>query len=269
MRYCYFNGSCLEEANASLPIHTLGVQRGFGVFDLFRTRNVAPTFFEDHLTRFEKSQRFLDLKQLITRDEVESATRALQEKNQYLDSTFKLMLLGSGSEAEEQLVPFFYIANTPLEVDKMPKTGNLITHEYVREFPEIKSINYFTSNMLHRKKHAAGAIDVLYHTNGIISEASRSNIFVVKNGSISTPEKNILAGITRKHILKIAERDFRIEVRDVSMDEVMTADEVFISSTLKEVMPILKIDDQEIGDGSGPITSKLSSQFHEYLKRVY
>lgn len=267
MTYCYFNGACIDEKNANLSIHTLGVQRGFGVFDLFRSRRGTPTFIEDHLARFEKSQEFLNLDRFIKREEIMDAVIELQRLNQFGDATFKLMLLAQGSEMEEQLKPLFYIIHSQLDVGAMPKTGTLISYEYVREYPEIKSVNYFTSNLLHQKKKASNAIDVLYHHRGVISETSRSNVFVVKNGRVLVPERNVLAGITRKHILEIAKADFQVETRDVRLDELMSADEVFISSTLKEVMPITAVDGKKIGNGkSGPISIELLKRFHDFLK---
>ncbi len=269
MAFCYFNGQIVDESEVSISIHNLGLHRSFGIFDFFRARNGKPTFLEDYLDRFDRSQEPLHLSRKIEKDEIREAVSALLEKNSYADSSFKLILLGHGSETDEVLEPLFYIINAAHPVNPTIQNSNLITHEYVRETPLIKHLNYFPSVQLHESKMRAKAVDVLYHKDGIVSEASRSNVFVIKDGSIRTPERNILHGITRKHILKSMEGSFDCKIADVSLNDVYNADEVFISSTIKEVMPILKVDDTTIGDGAiGPITNQLWQQFRDYINNL-
>ncbi len=266
MPYCYFDGALLEEENVSISIHNLGLQRGFGIFDFFRGRNGKPVFMEDHLKRFDRSQRFLNLSKMIPLDEIREAIDGLQQWNDYQESAFRLMLIADGNEGLPILEPLFYITNTDLSSHSLPESTVLISHEYLREFPEIKSINYLTSMVLHRQRKAADAIDVLYHLNGVISEASRSNVFIVKDGILKTPSDNILEGITRKQILKFAPDLLPTEIQNISLEEVIQADEVFITSTLKEVMPITEIDGTQIGRGKiGPWTEKIQERFSECL----
>lgn len=266
MAHCYFNGKVVDEAKAAISIHHLGVQRGFGIFDFFRSRNRQPTFVQDHLARFDKSQQFLNLDRLISADEILEAVAELQQRNNFEESTFKLMLLGDGVESDALLRPFFYIINHPLTANQPPH-ASLILHEYLREYPEIKTINYLTSNLLHRQKQAAGAIDVLYHKDGIVSEASRSNLFVIRDGELITPASNVLQGVTRKHLMNLADKTMKVCTSDLTVEDVLMADEVFISSTLKEVLPITSIDGNQIGDGKpGQRTLNLRQQFSDYIQ---
>lgn len=266
MAYCYFDGALLEESKASISIHNLGLQRGFGIFDLFRGRTKQMMFMEDHLDRFERSQQFLGLDSLITKDEIRDAVRGLQEWNGFSESTFRLMLLGDGDESNSTLKPLFFITNTDFSHYNKPESGHVITHEYLREYPEIKSINYLTSNHLHRRKHKASAVDVVYHKDGMVTEASRSNIFMVKEGRLLTPKDNILEGITRKHVLELAPSILQVQVMDVTLEQLMRADEVFITSTLKEVLPILQIDGKKVGEGRiGVYTQQIQEAFSNLL----
>ncbi|MEP1096168.1 MAG: aminotransferase class IV [Cyclobacteriaceae bacterium] len=267
MAFCYFNGELVDEAEASISIHNLGVHRGFGIFDFFRAKNGTPTFFEDYLDRFDNSQRFLDLSRHISKEEVQSAVGILLEKNGFANSSLKLMLLGDGIDADDAIRPLFFIINAPFEEAEGIPEANLILEDYVRENPMIKSINYFTSYQVHQRKKKYEALDVLYHKNGIVSEASRSNVFIVKEGVLMTPEKNILHGITRKHLLEIAEGVIEARIKDITVEDVLGADEVFISGTIKEVMPVLKIDDHIIGNGRpGSETIRLHNLFKEHVK---
>lgn len=266
MPYCYFDGALLEESKAHISIHNLGLQRGFGIFDLFRGRNGKPVFMEDHLDRFDRSQAFLGLDRIISKEEIRDAVTGLQEWNDFQESAFRLMLLGDGSEAEARLKPLFYITNSDLSAHSSPESAGVILHEYLREYPKIKSINYLTSNHLHRKKMEASAIDVIYHSNGLITEASRSNVFIVKDGVMKTPGENILEGITRKQVLGFCENIAPCLVGDVTVDEFMEADEIFISSTLKEILPIVSINGNRIGDGrTGAITYQIREHFLDHL----
>ena len=115
---------------------------------------------------------------------------------------------------------------------------------------------------------AAGADDVLYHQNGKISESSRSNIFIIKNGKIITPLDGALFGVTRKHILNFAKNHFAVEERDVSTKEYFEADEVFTTGSTKRITAIVKTDNQLFSDGKvGIITEKLQNLLLEEEKK--
>jgi len=266
MPYCYFNGSVVDESEAMLSPQGLGTVRGFGVFDFFRMRNGSYTFLQDHLDRFERSQKFMGLSHIIGQDEIKDALDTLKDWNNFPDGGFKLVLLGEGGESDPKLSPFFYILNTNLNTHQAPPFASVILHDYQREYPLIKSTNYFTSLLLHRKRLMAGAVDVIYHKAGLISEASRSNVFVVKDGRMITPGKNILEGISRKQVLTVAPDVIETEVGEVTVADFLAADEVFICSTLKEICPIMEVDGKPIGKGKvGSITRKISQL---YLERV-
>lgn len=264
--YCYFQGSVIDESKASLSIHNLGVLRGFGVFDLFRMRNGKYTFLQDHLNRFERSQKFMGLSHLISQDEIKEAIDTLKDWNNFPDSAFKLVVLGDGDENDPKLSPLFYILHMNLAKHDPPPFARVILHDYVREYPLIKSLNYFTGNLVHRKRTMARAVDVIYHKNGLVSEASRSNVFIVKEGRLLTPAKNILEGVTRKNVLKIAPEIIETQIGEVTVEDLKTAEEVFICSTLKEICPLVEIDGKQIGKGKvGHTTRKISQLFQELV----
>jgi len=266
MASCYINGKIIDEEKAALPISQLGATRGFGVFDYFRMRNGKPNFMEFHLDRFDDSQRFMDLSHLVPRFEILQAIEDLGKKNKFKEAGFKLVLFGDGGDFDEQLTPFFYITQTDLSKKKAGDTCNLIMHDYLREYPEVKTVNYFTTNLLHKRRVMAGAIDVLFHKNGILSEAARSSIFIIKDGQLRTPAENILGSITRKHILSIAESFMPIEEGTVTVNELQEADEVFIGATGKEVMGVVKLEDQTVGKGKiGYWTEKIQTAYRSLL----
>ncbi len=265
MTYCYINGQIVDEDSAFIPINNMGVQRGFGVFDFFRVRDGKPMFMKDHLDRFDQSQKFMDLAFTIGRDEIQQAIANLQKKNDFKYGGFKLVLLADDDDSDD-LMPFFYILNTKLPKKKGSVPSRLISHEYLREFPHVKSVSYFQACLLRKEMKKAKAIDTVYHNNGMISEAARSSIFIVEGDKLLTPKTNILEGVTRKNILKFSSEIIETQITDISLDQLQQADEVFISSTLKEVMPITHLDGKQIGKGKiGPWTQKISDRFQKLL----
>ena len=147
--------------------------------------------------------------------------------------------------------------------EKFDSGLKIITYEYQRDLPEAKSINYLMGVWLQQKIKERNAADVLYYQQGIVSEFPRSNIFIVTHDEkISTPSKNILKGITRMKLMKLAAEKYKVETRTLHIDEIKDAAEVFMTSTTKRLLPVCQIDNTIIGNGkAGPITTLLNQDF--------
>jgi len=134
--------------------------------------------------------------------------------------------------------------------------------------PRIKSSNLLNNLMALREAHERGAYEALMlNPKGEVCEGSMSNVFVVTDGAIATPpiSAGILEGITRELVLSIA-RDggFELEEKTVLPDELLGADEVFITASSRQVVPIVKVDEHPIADGHpGPVTKKIISLYHD------
>jgi branched-chain amino acid aminotransferase len=118
-----------------------------------------------------------------------------------------------------------------------------------------------------RRAHAADAIEALYcNAAGVITECTTSNFFIFKGNQLITPVQDVLPGITRAAVLEIAGDLFEIVERPILRSELAEADEAFITSTTKEVMPIVRIDTQIIGVGRpGERTQRLQHSFQAYV----
>ncbi len=266
MHWFYLDGQFVERGDAKIPVEQTGIARSYGVFDFFRTVHSQPRFLEDYLARFAKSQTFLGLSRQVEEAEVMEAITELQQRNGFDHSSFKLILLGDGPDGADVYDPLFMVLNFPLSTQR-PESVKLISHEYVRDFPEIKSLNYFTSFSLTRKKAAAGASEVLFHKDGVVSEASRCNVFAIRDGELWTPKDNILRGITRMHVMRSAKQLLPVKEGDMSLEDLVAADEVFITSTTKDIMPVSHIDEHVIADGRpGPWSLRLQKVFAEYYQ---
>ncbi|WP_369413894.1 aminotransferase class IV [Belliella alkalica] len=237
--------------------------RGYGIFDFFRTSNYIPLFLSDYLDRFIRSAEKTHLKLKYTKTELREIILDLIQKNDLQNGGVRMLLTGGVSAnhfspADGDLFIFCEELLFP-EKEKYEKGVKLLSAEHVRMIADIKTTNYAFPVWLSPSWKENGAEDVIYHFNGVVSESSRSNIFMVKNGSISTPNNHILHGITRKRVLELAPE---CNIRSITFEELLDADELFITSTTKKILPITVIDKQKIGDGKvGEITKKLMADF--------
>ena len=268
MQFSMVNSEIVPTSKAQLHLSDLALLRGFGLFDYFRVKEGVPLFLEDYLARFYRSAQRLNLEVPVSEEALKALIFGLLGANGEPDANVRLLLTGGYSEdgftpAEPNLAALQHERKDyPSELFE---TGaKLITHEYVRDLPEVKSINYATAVRLIPEMKRAGAIEVLYHDDGQVAETSRANVFVVTQaGTLVTPAEGILEGITRKRILELTgEMDVEVEARAVTLDEVHAAREVFITSTTKGAMPIAEIDGEKVGGGqAGELTKRLGEAF--------
>ncbi|MGY6522359.1 MAG: aminotransferase class IV [Mongoliitalea sp.] len=261
--YCFANEGIIETAQAQIHPMDIGLIRGYGIFDFLRTQEYTPMFLEDYLDRFTRSAEKTHLYLPYSKEDLRQIILDLIDKNDLKEGGIRMVLTGGVSENHfSPTKGNLFIFNEALDFpsqEKYERGVKLLTVEHVRAIADIKTTNYAFPVWHSAQWKAAGADDVLYHWNGIISESSRSNIFIIKDGKISTPEMHILHGITRKRILELVPDT---SIQEVNLNQVLTADELFITSTTKKILPITKIDDQFIGNGKvGPITQDLMKAF--------
>ncbi|NEM98622.1 aminotransferase class IV [Pontibacter burrus] len=255
---------CLQPYNqATLHISDLSIQRGYGIFDFFKVQQGQPMFLDDYLKRFYESARQMELPVPLDTTELKEVIRQLIQANQLPLSGIKMILTGGYSESGYDIgKPNLIITEQPLTLpDQTIVTNGLkvITHSHVRELPEVKTINYTMGIRLLSNIKAAGAADMLYQQNGIVSEFPRCNFFIVtRDDVVVTPDKNVLSGITRKNVLQLARQKYKTEERAVTIADIAQAKEAFLTSTTKRILPIVQVDDLVIGNGKpGEITNEL------------
>jgi branched-chain amino acid aminotransferase len=235
--------------------------RGYGIFDFFKAIKGEAIFIEDHLDRFESSAQKMHLIVPESRDTLRAAILKIIDKNSHPTLGVKMVLTGGYSEDGYAPAPQsnLIILGKPFVAQNPVKPQKLMTVKFQRELPDIKTTNYLTPIWNLGKMRAMGADDVLYHNDGCILESSRSNVFIIKGKTVVTPKTDILYGISRKHILERAAREFEVEQRPISLAELFTADEVFLSSSTKRVAPVIGVDDCVFSGGVvGKITSRIS-----------
>lgn len=270
----FINNQFVEESKATLGITDLSIQRGYGVFDFFRTSNFIPLFLDDYLDRFFKSAVALRLQPRHSREELKKIIGEMIRQNKIADAGFRMILTGGYStDSYEPASPNFIIIRERIQMsdkEKFDKGINIILHEYMRDLPRAKSINYLMGVYLQQKVKQQKADDVLYYKDNCILEFPRSNVFVVtKDRTVVTPAENVLHGITRLKVLELARKKYSVEERAITKEELRNAAEVFLTSTTKRIIPVLTIDNKIVGNGKpGEITISLYESFLKMEKSL-
>jgi len=226
--------------------------------------NGRPIFIEDYFNRFYNSASEMNLDIDLNKTELYKAISSLLEKNNIANSSLKLILTGGYSEDGYLLAkPNFIMVQAPFEYDRVSfhQGLNLLSHNYQRQLPTVKTIDYLQAIRLQPLLKLKDADDLLYHNNGEVRECPRANIFMVKGNAVFTPNTAILRGITRSKILNIALSGISIKEQDFTLEDFANADEAFISSSTKNILPVFSLDGKPIGNGKpGKITTALNEQ---------
>jgi len=266
----YFNGEILPIDSPIFKSTDLGLLRGFGLFDYFRTYNGVPFRWNDYWQRFENSARLLKLPLPISQAETEKILADLHAMSGEQEVAFRFVLTGGYAPDSVHVVePNFLIRTEPLPQDNPAgrlKGIKVLPYDYVRDLPEVKTTNYVHMVLMADEMRRQQASDLLFHKEGEISELTRSNVFIFQGDKLITSDRNILKGITRKVVMELAKPHFEVEVRPVMYKEVILADEVFTTSSTKWVMPIVQIGDLPVGNGeAGKRTLFLQELFEKLV----
>lgn len=270
---CYVNGEILSASDGVVGISDLALQRGYGVFDYSRTYNGKLFHFEDNLERFRSSANELHLNIPLSDEEIINIVKELINGSDLKIPAVRLILTGGYAESKS----FLESPNLIMIAEELPtyptelyeQGCRIITSEYQRELPHIKSINYLNAIRLEPLIRQHNAYDVLYYNENSVTECPRNNFFIFSGDTLITPKDKILYGITRRLVLQLASKHFEVEERNISLEELYSADEAFVTSTSKQVMPVTVIDDKEIGNGKvGEKTKAIMKMFDDYTKSI-
>lgn len=268
---CYVNGRIQPTRAATIGINDLGLLRGYGVFDFGRVYHGRLFHFERNIGRFRRSAAALSLDVPLSDGELLSITKQLIGDNPAPNTGIRLLLTGGYStylpQYEDPNVLIIPQLIPPKPAATYTNGIKLMTVEYQRELPHVKSTNYVNAIRLEPLKRQRGVDDMLYHAAHGVTECPRSNFFLIKDGVLITPNQHILEGITRSVILELApQANLKVETRPVPLDELRTAEEAFITSSTQGVVPVTEIDGEAVGKNGrvGPHTKTITDLFKAY-----
>ena len=264
----YINGQWVRPQDAVIPINDVAVLRGYSAFESLRTYDRRPFHMDEHLTRLYRSADLMALEIPFTREFVAGVVRDIIKRNSYKYASIRILVTGGVSEdgifpSGEATLAVLITELEERDIQLFERGVKLITTHLQRNIPEAKTSSYATA--IHALKEAArcGASDALY-VNGQdqVLECTRSNFFIFRGNTLVTPRTGVLMGVTRDVVLSLAEGRYRVEERPIALSELALADEAFVTSSSKEITPVIQIDDRVIGNGEvGYRTYELEQRF--------
>lgn len=270
-RYTYVNGKIVPHVQAVVRVDDIGLSRAFGVYDGIMTYAGEPFEFDLHYKRLSRSAKLLGLKVPVARAELYEIIKILIRKNAFKHPIARVLLTGGttlrGIDFDSKHPTLIVLLEElgTLPNDAFTKGVRIITHEYERQIPEAKTIHYIAAVRLQPALRKAKALEAIYTSKGMALEATTSNLFAVKGKEIIAPKDGILNGITRQVVLKLARKGYTLSERPLPLRELMAADEVFLTSSFKEILPVSHIDGKKIKKSPGPVTQELMRRFKTYV----
>lgn len=279
----YIDGNFFDEADAKISVFDHGLLYGDGIFEGIRAYNGRVFLLQEHLERLYDSAKAILLKIPLTIEEMESVVLETCRRNDTRDGYIRLVVTrGAG--------------NLGLSPDRCPKASVIVIAASIQLYPEkyyeeglrvitvptqrishaalspaIKSLNYLNNIMAKIEGQIADAQEsIMLNQEGYVAECSGDNVFVIKGGQIFTPPvyAGALGGITRRLVMRLA-HDLGKDVIECPLMryDLFVADEIFVTGTAAELIPVREVDGRMIGQGHpGEITRDLMRRFRQFTQ---
>lgn len=276
----YLNGQFLPMEQARVPVLDRGFIFGDGVYEVIPVYSRHPLRLDEHLRRLQQSLDSIRLQNPHTVEEWKARIVELVARNDSEDQSVYLHIT-RGVAPRDHAFP----KNTPPTVFMMSNPLVTTTREQCEagikvisapdprwEHCDIKAIALLPNVLMRQMAVDVGAVETVMFRNGVLTEGAASNIFAVEKGVILAPPKDnfMLPGITYDLVLELAQANgIPVEVGQISEARVRAADELWLTSSTKEIMPITQMDDQNIGSGqAGPMFRRIYQLYQDYKNEV-
>lgn len=277
----YVNGKFVEGAEAVISPYDHGYLYGLGVFETFRIYEGHPFLFQDHYERLTTALSCLHIEWRMTAEEALEIVKELLAKNQLQNAYIRFNVsagageIGLQTEAYEHPSVIVFIKPLPPAGEVVEKEGVILKQR--RNTPEgvfrLKSHHYL-NNILGKREigQDPGKEGIFMTQSGYVAEGIVSNLFFVKNGLLHTPslETGILNGITREFILALAQKKgIPYQEGLFTEDELLGSDEVFVTNSIQEIVPLNGIGANAFPGRYGAITKDLIDDYHRYRQTLW
>ena len=268
----FLNGELITEKDLNISIRDLGFTRGYAVFDFLITYpHHRPFMLSKHIDRLFNSASLIGLSIPWSKEQIsEWISKTLDANKDEAEKAIKIIISGGVADSliptATSTIAILVDPRHTFPQEYYEKGIAVVTAKHNRYEPLAKSNNYIEGVKQAQVAAQAGAIDPIYYDDQQVLESSTSNVFAVINNKLLTPKSNILPGITRGVLLSILKLDIPIAEEDFKLEDLLSAQEVFLSASNKEVMAVTKIDGKAVGDGTvGPITKEAMRQFKAFV----
>jgi branched-chain amino acid aminotransferase len=280
----YLNGKLVPKEKAVVSVFDHGFLYGDGTFEGIRVYEGNIFRLKEHIERLFESAKTLDLNLGMTFDEMCQATIDTVAANGKRDVYIRLVVsrgmgdLGIDPAKCDKVTVAIIVDDIALYPQEFYETGISLVTASTRRLPidcmdpRIKSLNYLNNIMAKIEARKAGVPEaIMLNQSGFVAECTADNIFLVKNDVLKTPDllQGALGGITRATVLEIAkERGMEAEETVLALHDFYNADEVFLTGTGAEIMPVVSVDNRQVGTGRpGATTLALLEAFKEVRTR--
>ena len=282
-RKVYINGTLYGKEDAKVSVYDHGFLYGDGVFEGLRSYGGRVFRMEAHIRRLWDSAKAIWLEIPMTQQAMSRAIDDTLKANGIDDGYIRAIVtrgagtLGLDPDKTHNSQVIIIADTIALYPQEIYENGlEIVTVSVVRTHPaaldpRIKSLNYLNNILAKIEGLQAGCIEaMMLNHKGEVAECSGDNIFLLRGGVLQTPptDAGILEGVTRGAVIELAEAS-GLTVRQIPLTkhDVYIADEVFLTGTAAEVVPVVKVDSRTIGEGKpGPVTRDLSRRFHELAR---
>lgn len=261
------NGQLLEPSEAKISALDRGVLWGYGLFETMRAYHGRVWAFDEHYARFAAGAEVIDIP-LPDPGSLRDAALSVLAANSLEDAGVRItMTRGAGPEdpaADADQAPNIIVTAWPLAdyAELYTNGATLVTIPGARPLSGIKTTSYVVSVAARVSARRAGADDALFVADGDrVLEASASNLFVVRGDDLVTPPLgDVLPGVTRGHVIDVAvRRGFEVNEAPLRLSDLYEADEVVLTSSLREVYPARSVDGREVR--RGPVCERLRAAY--------
>lgn len=277
----YLNGQFMPVADAKVSVMDRGFLFGDGAYELIPVYSRRPFRIAEHLHRLQGT---LDGLRLANPYGIAEWVRLIEEvvaRNEPDDQSIYLQVTrGPGTKRNhafpKAVAPTVFIMSEPLVTPTEAQREKGVCAVSAADFRwmrcELKTISLLANCLLRQQAVEAGCMDTILFRDGFLTEGSASNIFVVKNGVMAAPPPShlMLSGITYDVVLELArQHGLPHQVREVLEEEVRSADELWLTSSTKEVLAITQLDGRPVGSGQpGPVLAQMYAWYQEFKQTV-
>ena len=274
----YLNGEFLLIEEARIPVLDRGFIFGDGVYEVIPVYSRQPFRMTEHLRRLQYSLDKTRINNPHSSAEWARLAGELVKRNDGEDQSVYLQITRGVAKRDHAfpkgVTPTVFMMSTPLvtPAPALVESGVacITAQDYRWLNCDIKSVSLLGNCLLRQLSADVGATETILFRDGQLTEASSSNVFVIRNGVLLAPPKDhlVLPGITYDVVLEIARaREFEVEVRAVTEAEVRSADEIWVTSSTKEVLAVSTLDNKPVGDGKpGPLFRRMHALYQQFKR---
>lgn len=272
----YLNGEYLPLEQAKISVLDRGFIFGDGVYEVIPAYHRQLFRIEHHLQRLQQSLDGIRINNPLSPEQWQEVLTRIVELNPGEDQSIYLQITRGIAQRDHAFPqgtsPSVFVMSTPLlttSPEKFQHGVATVTLDDIRwQYCHIKAIALLPNILLRQQALDQGAAEAILVRNGYVTEGAASNIFMVKDGTVFTPPNSprLLPGITRDLVVELCQQHaIPCHEENFTLEQMLQADEAWLTSSTKELLPVIKIDDTVIGTGQpGPLCHKLFTLFQEY-----